>query len=120
MKNLKSTIINPADNNDPAANDLFAQTATIKVGDAVPDGWRVLSGNNNTSTIARVAMRHEVEELEEETQDQETKAEEECTVCGEKGTEEQFFTCQECGEPACHECGDGLLCDNCIAEDAKA
>ena len=51
---------------------------------------------------------------------EESAPEEECTACRENGTEEQFFTCHECGEPACHECGDGLLCDNCIAEGAEA
>ena len=64
MTNIKSILINPADNNDPAVNDLFAQTATIKVGAAIPEGWRVLDGNNSSSIIARVAMRYEVEGME--------------------------------------------------------
>lgn len=47
---------------EPGATDLIAQTASLAVGERVPDGWRVLSGNERTSTIARVAYRFEIEE----------------------------------------------------------
>jgi hypothetical protein len=48
----------------PASTDLLAQTDSLFVGNPVPDGWRVLSGNHRTSLIGRVAYRYEVEESE--------------------------------------------------------
>lgn len=45
----------------PSSGDMIAQTANLPVGEAVPDGWRVLSGNERTSQIARVVLRYEVE-----------------------------------------------------------
>lgn len=45
----------------PSSGDLIAQLATLKVGEPVPEGWRVLSGNAEYSSIARVVMRYEVE-----------------------------------------------------------
>ncbi len=47
---------------DPSSTDLIAQQKRLAVGQPVPDGWRVLSGNERESTIARVAYRFEVEE----------------------------------------------------------
>lgn len=47
---------------EPCSTDLIAQTATIPVGTVVPEGWRVLTGNNRTSSIARVAYRYEIED----------------------------------------------------------
>lgn len=46
----------------PCGTDLIAQTKSLAVGERVPDGWRVLSGNERESTIARVAYRFEAEE----------------------------------------------------------
>jgi hypothetical protein len=46
----------------PCQSDLVAQTKSLPVGQPVPDGWRVLSGNLRESTIARVAFRFEAEE----------------------------------------------------------
>jgi hypothetical protein len=45
----------------PSSTDLIAQTKRLDVGLPVPDGWRVLSGNTNTSEIARVCYRYEAE-----------------------------------------------------------
>ena len=45
----------------PCGTDLIAQTKSLAVGRRVPDGWRVLSGNERESTIARVAFRFEAE-----------------------------------------------------------
>ena len=47
---------------EPLSTDLIAQTKSLAVGLAVPEGWRVLSGNNRESTIARVCFRYEAEE----------------------------------------------------------
>jgi len=46
---------------DPSSGDTIAQMALLDVGDRVPDGWRVLSGNMHSSTIARVVLRYEVQ-----------------------------------------------------------
>lgn len=45
----------------PSSSDLIAQLDTLKVGAPVPKGWRVMSGNSEYSSIARVVMRYEVE-----------------------------------------------------------
>lgn len=46
----------------PSSTDLLAQTASLPVGEAVPDGWRVLTGNPRESLVGRVAYRFEAEE----------------------------------------------------------
>jgi hypothetical protein len=46
---------------NPSSTDLIAQTASLDVGKRVPNGWRVLSGNERQSTIARVCYRYEAE-----------------------------------------------------------
>lgn len=47
---------------NPQSTDIIAQFRTLAVGAPVPDGWRVLSGNERFSEIARVAFRFECEE----------------------------------------------------------
>jgi hypothetical protein len=47
---------------EPCSTDLIAQRKLLKVGLPVPEGWRVLSGNERDSVIARVAFRYEAEE----------------------------------------------------------
>lgn len=46
---------------EPSSGDMIAQTKSLKVGERVPEGWRVLTGNSHESVIARVALRYEVE-----------------------------------------------------------
>ena len=47
---------------EPCSTDLIVQTGQLEVGKRVPEGWRVLTGNNHTSQVARVVYRYEVEE----------------------------------------------------------
>lgn len=47
---------------EPCSTDLIAQTKNLNVGQPVPKGWRVLTGNTFQSLIARVAYRYEIEE----------------------------------------------------------
>lgn len=47
---------------DPCSTDLIAERTRIPVGTAVPAGWRVLTGNQTTSLIGRIAYRYEIEE----------------------------------------------------------
>lgn len=53
----------------PCSIDLIAQTATIPVGQPVPQGWLVVTGNSFYSKIARVALRHVIEGKKEEDYD---------------------------------------------------
>lgn len=46
---------------NPCSTDMIAQTKLLGVGKPVPDGWRVLSGSTDWSTIARVCFRYEAE-----------------------------------------------------------
>jgi hypothetical protein len=46
----------------PAPDDLLVQLDTLAVGQPLPEGWRVLSGNIHNSEITRVVMRYEIEE----------------------------------------------------------
>lgn len=50
---------------DPQIDDQIAQLAVLKVGDPLPEGWRVLTGNHLTSLISRVVLRCEVEDSNE-------------------------------------------------------
>lgn len=47
---------------EPCGSDVIVQFDSLAVGSPVPDGWRVLSGNERQSEIARVAYRYEIEE----------------------------------------------------------
>ncbi len=46
---------------DPQSTDLIVQQGSLDVGQPVPQGWRVLTGNLDTSLVARVVYRYEVE-----------------------------------------------------------
>jgi hypothetical protein len=46
---------------DPSSTDLIVQIGRIDVGEPVPDGWRVLTGNNDSSLVARVIFRFEAD-----------------------------------------------------------
>lgn len=45
----------------PSSTDVIACFDRLAVGKPVPSGWRVLSGNERESEIARVAYRYEIE-----------------------------------------------------------
>ena len=47
---------------DPQSTDIIYQEDTLAVGQPVPEGWRVMTGNNMFSQIVRVAYRYEIEE----------------------------------------------------------
>lgn len=46
----------------PASTDIIVQRGYLRVGKPVPEGWRVLTGNQYESTVYRVAYRYEIEE----------------------------------------------------------
>lgn len=46
----------------PESFDMIAQLGHLPVGERVPEGWRVLTGNQFSSLVARVVYRFEVEE----------------------------------------------------------
>lgn len=41
----------------------------------------------------------------------------ECHVCGKEISEDEGFTCNDCGEFVCNSCGDGDLCNMCIEDE---
>jgi hypothetical protein len=45
----------------PHGSDIIIQSTTLKVGKPVPEGWRVMTGNNNYSEIMRIVYRMELE-----------------------------------------------------------
>lgn len=47
---------------DPSSTDVIAQFDRLGVGKPVPEGWRVLTGNMQSSEIARIAYRYEIED----------------------------------------------------------
>ena len=47
---------------DPSSGDMILQEGSLSVGDPVPEGWRVLSGNPTSSSVVRVVLRCEVED----------------------------------------------------------
>ena len=58
---MSKNILVEGDAIEPSDYDLIAQRKRIPVGSKVPEGWRVLTGNNDESLIARVAYRFEIE-----------------------------------------------------------
>lgn len=45
----------------PDQGDILAVLGRLDVGEPVPDGWRVLTGNAYTSLVAATFFRHELE-----------------------------------------------------------
>jgi hypothetical protein len=43
-------------------DDTIAQIGMIDVGEKIPFGWNILSGNEHYSEIGRVALRYEIEQ----------------------------------------------------------
>ncbi len=54
-----STIVS-GDVLNPDDYDIIAQQGRLPVGEPVPDGWRVLTGNMHTSLVVRIALRYEI------------------------------------------------------------
>jgi hypothetical protein len=67
IKFIKNNLIE-GDAIDPSSTDLIAQVGRLDVGEAVPDGWRVLTGEaaasrvSSMKRVARVVMRGELED----------------------------------------------------------
>jgi hypothetical protein len=47
---------------DPQTSDVIAICKTLAVGEPVPDGFRVISGNTHISEIWGIATRFDIEE----------------------------------------------------------
>ncbi len=62
-----TNILISGDPMEPSSTDMIHQTASLKVGEPVPEGWRVMTGNNLYSEITRTAYRYEIEEPVEDT-----------------------------------------------------
>lgn len=48
------------------STDLIAQLATINVGEPIPEGWSVTTGNMHYSEIVRIVYRYQIEEEAED------------------------------------------------------
>jgi hypothetical protein len=48
---------------DPRSDDLIVAYGRLNVGEPVPAGWRVLTGNSQSSLVVVVGYRAELEEL---------------------------------------------------------
>lgn len=46
---------------NPTDSDIILQTGRLSVGESVPDGWRVMTGNNTDSLVMRAVYRFEIE-----------------------------------------------------------
>jgi hypothetical protein len=46
---------------DPASTDIIMARGRLNVGEAVPNGWRVLTGNMQSSDVVTVGFREEME-----------------------------------------------------------
>lgn len=46
---------------DPNDLDIIGQMGRVPIGEPIPEGWRVLSGNALGSLVARIAYRYEIE-----------------------------------------------------------
>jgi hypothetical protein len=57
---MKNTLFQ-GDPLDPNDTDIIIQETRLDVGKTVPDGWRVMSGNKNFSSIMRISFRFEIE-----------------------------------------------------------
>jgi hypothetical protein len=48
---------------DPSSSDLIVAQGRLNVGEAIPRGWRVLTGNPTSSAVVAIGYRHELEDL---------------------------------------------------------
>ena len=46
---------------NPQNDDIVAQSENLGTDEIVPDGWRIMTGNERYSLIMRIAYRHEIE-----------------------------------------------------------
>jgi len=60
IEHVNNTLIE-GDPLDPSTTDLIVQQGQLAVGQPVPKNWRVLTGNSDSSLVARVVYRYEVE-----------------------------------------------------------
>lgn len=61
---MPRTAINHLVQGDPillSDADVICQISVINVGEPVPEGWVVLTGNDRISKIARVMLRYQIE-----------------------------------------------------------
>ncbi len=55
-----TTTLHVGDPLNPDDTDILIQSGWLYVGDPVPAGWRVMTGNDRDSLVMRVAYRYEV------------------------------------------------------------
>lgn len=47
---------------EPSSTDIILQDGRLAFGCAVPEGWKVMTGNMHSSKVMRIAYRYEIED----------------------------------------------------------
>ncbi len=56
------SVLTEGDALNPQSTDVLTQFGRLKVGEPLPDGWTVLTGNRFDSLVARVVYRENAED----------------------------------------------------------
>lgn len=62
MLRVHSNTLHDGDPLEPSSMDIIIQEGSLPVGESVPEGWRVMTGNNSTSLVMRIVYRYEIED----------------------------------------------------------
>jgi hypothetical protein len=62
MVTITENVLLEGDALNPSSTDLIIQKGRLPVGQPVPNGWRVMTGNATTSLVIRPAYRYELED----------------------------------------------------------
>jgi hypothetical protein len=62
---IMSSKLYSGDAMDPGSTDIIIQEGLLDVGQPVPEGWTVMTGNNTHSVVMRIAYRYQIEEADE-------------------------------------------------------
>jgi hypothetical protein len=58
---VTKTVLTEGDALEPSGTDILTQFGRLKVGEPLPDGWTVLTGNRHDSLVARVLYREDAD-----------------------------------------------------------
>ena len=58
---ITQSILLDGDTLNPSSTDILIQKGLLPVGEPVPEGWRVMTGNARESLVIRPVYRYELE-----------------------------------------------------------
>ena len=61
VNHIKFTMYD-GDTMDPSSTDLIIMEGRVEVGQPIPEGWTVHTGNQFDSQVTRIAYRYQIEE----------------------------------------------------------